>query len=116
MLCLRIDEDTLFEKYKAIWTNIEDLKEIELDALPAYDDRYIKITANGDKFNTNFSGSDVSDNGVESEFLTVISIDYLRVYGNKHCLQVHLDNYAHKIMDKKIIDYLDDDLFWANED
>ena len=116
MLCLRIDEDTLFEKYKAIWTNIEALKEIELDVLPAYNDRYIKITANGDKFNTNFSGSDVSDNGVESQFLTVISIDYLRVYGNKHCLQVHLDNYAHKIMDKKIIDYLDDDLFWANED
>ena len=40
-----------------------------MDVLPAYDDRYIKITANGDKFNTNFGGSNVSDNGVECEFL-----------------------------------------------
>ena len=32
----------LLEKYKAIWTKIEDLKNIELNALPVYDDKYIK--------------------------------------------------------------------------
>ena len=37
-----IDDKKLLEKYKAIQTKIEDLKYIELNILPAYDDRYIK--------------------------------------------------------------------------
>ena len=37
-----IDDVKLLEKYKAIWTNIEDLKNIELNTLPVYDDRNIK--------------------------------------------------------------------------
>ena len=32
----------LLEKYKAIWAKIEDLENIKLNALPVYDDRYIK--------------------------------------------------------------------------
>ena len=32
----------LLEKYKTIWTKIEDLKTIELNALPVCDDRYTK--------------------------------------------------------------------------
>ena len=31
----RIDDETLLEKYKTVWTKIEDLKNIELNALPA---------------------------------------------------------------------------------
>ena len=37
-----IDDKELLEKYKAIWTKIEDFKNIELNALPVYDNRYIK--------------------------------------------------------------------------
>ena len=37
-----IKNEKLLEKYKAIWTKIEDLKNIELNALPVFDDRYIK--------------------------------------------------------------------------
>ena len=36
------DDEKLLEKYKAIWTKIEDLKNIELNALPVYDDKSIK--------------------------------------------------------------------------
>ena len=39
-----IDDEKLLEKYKAIWTKIEDFKNIKLNALPVYDDRYIKKT------------------------------------------------------------------------
>ena len=35
------DDGMLWEKYKTIWTKIEDLN-IELNALLIYDDRYIK--------------------------------------------------------------------------
>ena len=34
-----INHEKLWEKYKAAWTKIEDLKNIELSALKVYDDR-----------------------------------------------------------------------------
>ena len=37
-----IDDEKIFKKYKAIWTRNDDLKNSELNALPIYDDRYIK--------------------------------------------------------------------------
>ena len=37
-----INDEKLLKKYKAVWTKIEDLKNIELNALPVYDDRYIE--------------------------------------------------------------------------
>ena len=42
LMSFRIGDEKLLEKYKATWTKIKDLKNIELDALPVYDDRYIK--------------------------------------------------------------------------
>ena len=42
LMNLCIDDHKLLEKYKTIWTMIENLKSIELDALSIYDDRYIK--------------------------------------------------------------------------
>ena len=41
-MSFRIDSEKLSGKYKVIWTNVEYLKNIELNALPVYDDRYIK--------------------------------------------------------------------------
>ena len=42
LISFRIDDEKLLEKYKTIWTKIEDLKNIELNDLPVCDDRYIK--------------------------------------------------------------------------
>ena len=46
-----INDEKLLEKYKTIWTKTEDLRNIELNTLPVYDDRYIKtkIRTYGDK-------------------------------------------------------------------
>ena len=41
LMSFLIDEK-LLEKYKAIWTKIEDVKNIRLNPLPVYDDRYMK--------------------------------------------------------------------------
>ena len=40
LMSFRTDNEKLLKNYKAIWTKIEDLKNIELNALTAYDDRY----------------------------------------------------------------------------
>ena len=104
-----IDGEKLLEKYKSIWTKTEGLRSIKLNALPVYDDRYTKakIRTYGDNVYTNFRGLDVPDNDIECESFTVISIDSLLVYDNKYRLQVHLDNCAYKIVNKKMTDYLD---------
>ena len=41
LMSFRIDDEKLFQKYKAIWTKIEDLVNIELNTSPVYDDTYI---------------------------------------------------------------------------
>ena len=47
---------------------------------------------------------------------TVISGNSLLVYKNRYYLQVYLDNCVHKIIDKQITDYLEDNLFETYED
>ena len=42
LMSFRIDDEKLLEKYKAIWTKIKNSKNIELNAFPVYDDRYIE--------------------------------------------------------------------------
>ena len=105
-----IDDEKLL---KAIWTKIEDLRNIELNALPGSDDRYIKIKIRTDRKNvyTNFRGVNVPEDDIEWESFIVISIDFLLVYENKYYLQVQLDNCVHKVAKNQMIDYLDDNLF-----
>ena len=42
LMFFRIDNGKLLEKHEAIWIKIKDAKDIELNALPVYDHRYIK--------------------------------------------------------------------------
>ena len=58
----------------------------------------------------NFRSLSLQEDGVECESFIIIFINFLRLYGNKYYLQVYLDNRAYKIIDKKMIDYLDDNL------
>ena len=103
LMSLRIDHEKLLEKYNAIWTKIEDLKNTELNALPLCHDRYMKtkIRTYSDKVQTNFPGLNLPEDDIECESFTVISIESLLVYENKY-LQVYLDNCAYKINKLKI--------------
>ena len=76
------NDGKLLEKYKAIWTNIEELKNVRLNTLSVYSDRYVKnkIRTYGDKDYTNFRGLNVPEDEIELESFTVISIDSLLVY------------------------------------
>ena len=83
-----------------------------------YDDVCIKdkIKTYGDKVCTNFCHLSVEEDGVECESFTITSDDWWRVYENKYYLQLHLDNCAHKIIDKHMTYYFDDNLFELDED
>ena len=88
------------------------LKDIKLNALPVYDDRYMKTKRRtfGDKVYTNFRALNVPEDDIECESFTVISIDSLLVYDKKH-LEVYLDNCVYKTVNKEMADYLDENLF-----
>ena len=66
-------------------------KNIELNALPAYDDRYIKNKRRtyDDKVYTNFHALNGPKDDKESECFNVISIDYFLPYENKYYFQVY---------------------------
>ena len=85
LMSFRIDYEKLLEKYKAIWTKIEDLTNIELIALLACDDRYIKtkIITYGNKLFTNFDGLHVTKDDVKCKSFTVIATESLLVYQSK---------------------------------
>ena len=51
------------------------------------------------------------EDDIECECFTAISIDSLLVYDSKYYLQVYLDKYAYKIVDKQMTEYLDKNLF-----
>ena len=87
-MSFRIDDEKLFEKYETIWTKIKDFKNIELNILPIYNDRYIKtkIRTYGDIAYINFRGFNAPEDNVECESFTVISIDSLLIYESKYYL------------------------------
>ena len=76
-MSFRVGDDLLLGIYKTTWTKFEDLKNIELSDLRAYDDRYIKnkIRIFGDKVYINFRDLNVPENDIEYESFTAISID-----------------------------------------
>ena len=112
-MSFRLDDQKLLEKYKAIWTKVEDLKNIKLNTLPVYDDRYIKIKIRtyGDKIYAKFRGLNMPEYAIEYESFTVISIGSLLVYNKKHYMEVYLDNGAYKIVSKQMTDYLHENVF-----
>ena len=79
LMSFRIDDKKLLDKYRAIWSKTEDLKNIKLNTLPVYDGRYIKtkIRTYGNKIYTNFCNLNVPEDDIECESFTVISIDSL---------------------------------------
>ena len=102
IMSFRVDNENLLEKYKTTWTKIEDLKIIDLNALLVYDNRYIKtkLRTYGSNIYTNFGGLNVLEGDIESESFTVISTDFLLVYGNGYYFQLYLDNYTYKTVGK----------------
>ena len=80
-----LDDEKSLQKYKGIWTKVEDVKSIELNAFRVYDDKYIKtrIKTCSDKIYNNVRDLHVPEDDIEFESFTVISIDTLLVY-DKH--------------------------------
>ena len=107
------DDENLLKKDEAIWTKIENLRNIELNAATVFNDRYMKtkIRTYGDKFYTNFRGLNVPEYDAEYESFTVISIDSLLAWENKYYLKVYLDNCAYIIANKQMTNNLDENLF-----
>ena len=110
LILFHIDDEKLLEKYKAIWTKIEDLKNIQLNALTVYDDRYIKTK----KEHTTIKFILTLYRVISSRRwyrITIFSIDSLLACESKSHLQVYLDSCTYKIKSKQMTDFPNEDLF-----
>ena len=76
LMSLLRNDDKLLQQHKTIWTNIEDLENIEWNALPVYNNKYIKTKQRkyGDSVCTNFRGLNMLEDGLEFKYFTTISI------------------------------------------
>ena len=74
------------------------------------------MRTSSDKVYTNFRGLNVSEDGIECESFTVIFIDSLLVYESKYYLRVCLENCSYKLVDKRMIFYLGDNLSETDKD
>ena len=84
----RIDDEKLLQKYEDIWTK---LKNIKLNVLTVYDDRYMKtkIRTYQDKVYINFCDFNMQDE-IDLGSFTVTPIDSSLVYNKKYYLQVYM--------------------------
>ena len=104
------DDDEVLEKYKIIWTKIEDLKIIKLNALLVYDERYIRTKTRTlvIKFILTFVvkifQKMVYNNGFLLPFLLIF---YLSLRTNIIIRYIYLDNCTCKTVNTQMIDYLD---------
>ena len=103
------DDDEVLEKYKIIWTKIEDLKIIKLNALLGYDERYIKTkTRTVIKFILVFVVKIFQKMVYNNSFLLpFLLIFYLSLRTNIIIRYIYLDNCACKTVNTQMIDYLD---------
>ena len=100
------------KKYKAIWTKVEDFKNVKLNSLPFYDEiSKLQNKNNSDNVYTNFSDWDVQEDDTECESFRIVSIDSLLVYESKYYMEVYLDKYVYTITSKQMVDSLADNLF-----
>ena len=111
------EKSKAIRKVKAIWTKIEDLKNIKRNALSVCDDRYLKIrirtygVQHGVQYKVyiTFHGLKVPEGDIECKSFTVVSIDSLLLFDKKYYLQVYLRNC--QIVNEQMKDYLDENAF-----
>ena len=64
-----------------------------------------------DKVYTNFCGLNVPEDDIECKSFTAICVDSLLAYDKKCYLQVYFDNFAYKVVNRQITNYLNAKLF-----
>ena len=83
-----------------------------------YNEKYTKnkIKSYNGKFNTNFHDNKTPKEGSQFICLSVILIDSVFRTGNNYCPQVFLEEFKHVIKDKKIHNYIADDVEISSDD
>ena len=96
LMSFYVDDDKLLEKYKTIQTKIEDIKNIELNVLPVYNNRHVraKIKTYDDNVYTNFCRLNVLEDYLACESVTIISIELLLVHKSKYYTCKYISTYV----------------------
>ena len=107
-------DNELLKKYNEIWEKVTNIIYKEFDGNPAYNEKYVKtkIKSYNGKINTNFPDT----NKRFSNYLFVGSFDSLFRAGKNYYLQVLLEECKYVIKEKKIHNYITDDMEVSDSD
>ena len=106
-----LEDDSVLEKYKEIWSNIKKTLNAKLHSMPVYDEKHIKAKVKQliDVVNTKFWGDKVSKVDVHYTCIACISIDSVTNMEKKYP-QVYLEEFKYKIKKKKMPEFTE--LLW----
>ena len=105
-------DDKLLEKYNEIWDKFSYTIGKEFDSNPVYNKKYLraKIKSYNGKTNTNFHNNELPKEVAQFACLQVISIDSSFRTGEKYHPQVFLEECKYIIKERRIHNYITDDL------
>ena len=106
-----IEDDSVLEKYKEIWSNIKKTLNTKFHSMPVYGEKHIKAKVKQliDVVNTKFWGDKVSKVDVHYTCIACISIDSVTNMEKKYP-QVYLEEFKYKIKKKKMPEFTE--LLW----
>ena len=110
LMSFHIDDDKLLEKYRTVWIKTYKMLNVELNYFPGFDDnRYTK--AKMGRYGNKVRSLGVPKDGVECKSFTMIYFALSTDYEHKYYSQVYFDKFSYRIIEKKMVNCLDDNLF-----
>ena len=111
-MTLLIKDVKILKKYNEIWQKVTKIIYKEVDSNPVYNEKYIetKIKVYVKKVNTNFHGNKIPIESLECVCLSLILLDAVYRKNNKYFPQVFLEECKDVVTEKKIHNYIIDDL------
>ena len=117
-MSFKIKDDEVYTKYNNIWSKIQDLLSgIRLSSDIIYDDQYIKTKVKTLKtVKTLFSDNIITEERVECDCISCISVDSVLKIEKKYSPQVYLEQCKYKVKERKIKNLIDYDLDFDSDE
>ena len=113
-----IEDENVYLKYAGIWNRIKKLLSVKFHSQPIHDVKYIKtkVKTFDETIKTGFSNNKVPKERNHYICIAAICVDsVLKIEGKNHP-QVYLDQCKYKVKQKKLVDFIGDEVSLSSSD
>ena len=117
-MSFKIKDESVYLKYTEIWNKSKDILNVKFHSQPIYDDKYIKtkVKTLNNMINTLFSGNEIPKERDHYVCIATICIDSVIRLDKKNYPQVYLEKYKYKMKERKLVDFIDDEVGLSSSD